>query len=83
MEGEFVVYEGRKVPKDNFRAFVYGTDNKRKLVESYEQFEEAMASGIWFATNDEVHAIASIKPKDKKKQKECAETQDEFLANAK
>ncbi len=83
MEGDFVVYEGRKVPRKNFRAFVYGTENKRKIVESYKDFEDAMATGIWFATNDEVHGMASIKPKDKKKQSVRAETQDEFLANTK
>lgn len=78
MEGDFVVYEGRKVPRANFRAFVYGSDNKQKLVNSYEEFESAMATGIWFATKDECKGMKATK-----KQKECAETRDEFLANAK
>jgi hypothetical protein len=61
MEGDFVVYENRKVPRDNFRVFVYGNDNKRKLVNSYDEFETAMATGVWFATKDECKAVKSTK----------------------
>lgn len=75
MDGDCVVYEGRNVPRAHFRAFVYGTENKKKLVGSYQEFEDAMATGIWFATKDE---CKGMKPK-----KKCAGTQDEFLANAK
>lgn len=81
MEGDFVVYEGRKVPRAHFRAFVYGTDNKQKLVNSYEEFEAAMATGIWFATKEEANGLlVKFEDKPKKKQSVRAETQDEFLA---
>lgn len=45
---ETVEYLGRRVLKDPFRVFVYN-DNGKKLVNSYKEFKEAIASGQWFA----------------------------------
>lgn len=45
-----VNYLGRIVDKEHFRAFIYGTQGEQKLVESWDAFEAAMQSGIWFAS---------------------------------
>lgn len=48
MEGETVMYDGRVVPKEGFRVFIYGFDNQTKLVESWEEYKNHISSGVWF-----------------------------------
>jgi hypothetical protein len=43
-----VMYLGRWVNKDNFRVFVYNEKSK-KLVNSYEEYEELISSTLWFS----------------------------------
>ncbi|WP_325560076.1 hypothetical protein [Pedobacter sp.] len=57
---EYVEYVGRQVPKKDFRVFVYGEDDKRRLCNSYEEYEKAVKSREWFTTVDE------LKPKGQK-----------------
>jgi hypothetical protein len=45
-------YLGRWVSRKNFRAMVYSTDEKQKLVNSYEEFNNALESGEWFASKE-------------------------------
>lgn len=54
MQGTQVLYLGRSIAKEGFRAFVYGVNDQRKLVNSWHEFEAAMASGVWFACQDDV-----------------------------
>jgi hypothetical protein len=42
-----VLYLGRWVEKATFRTFVYN-DKEQKLANSYHEFEELIASGLWF-----------------------------------
>lgn len=42
-----VYYNGRWVDKDHFRAFVYSIDNQ-KLAQSHKEYEELIATGLWF-----------------------------------
>lgn len=49
MEGTPAIYLGRIVDKKTFRAVVYGSDGKKKLVKTWDEFESAMQSGLWFA----------------------------------
>lgn len=66
MEGETVMYDGRVVPKQGFRVFIYGFDNQTKLVESWEEYQEHISSGTWFAYKDAPELIKSMnKPKKK------------------
>ena len=51
-DGQFQ-YLGRWVDKKHFRAFVYSKDGKEKLASTYEEYEDLVTSGIWFATKDE------------------------------
>lgn len=54
MKGETVLYDNRIIPKEGFRAFIYGFDGKTKLVNSWQEFEKEMSSGLWFASKDKV-----------------------------
>jgi len=70
MNGVLVKYLNRMVPRLSFRAFVYAQDGASKLVESYDAYQEAMASGIWFETIEDANAIAVVAeeaPKRKRK----------------
>lgn len=77
MKGTPAVYLGRIVEKKHFRAVVYGPNGEKKLVKSWDEFEKAMESGLWFATVE--HAEESklpvenvegdLKPKPKPKSK--------------
>jgi hypothetical protein len=54
MQGTQVQYNGRSIAKEGFRAFIYGANDAKKLVNSWDEFEAHMASGIWFASIDDV-----------------------------
>lgn len=64
MQGTQVVYLGRSIAKEGFRAFVYGAEGQKKLMNSWNEFEAAMASGLWFATKED-----AIEPKPVEEQK--------------
>ncbi len=51
MQDEFVVYQGRQVPKEGFRVYVFGHEGTTKLVNSYEEYEASLESG-WHSTAD-------------------------------
>ncbi len=69
MKGTNAIYLGRIVDKTHFRAFIYGENDARRLVESWEEFEANMQSGVWFATIEEATAIKKIVEKTRAKQK--------------
>jgi hypothetical protein len=48
-----VLYLGRWVPRDSFRVFVYNA-NGQKLCNSYEEYQTAISSGIWWAERGRV-----------------------------
>jgi hypothetical protein len=45
-----VLYNDRFVDKKHFRAFVYGKNDDVKLANNYDEFENLLASGLWFET---------------------------------
>jgi hypothetical protein len=47
-----VLYNGRWVQKKHFRVMVYNASAK-KIVNSYDEYEREIASGLWFASQDE------------------------------
>lgn len=78
MHGTPAIYLGRIVDKKNFRVFIHGANGERRLVNSWEEFEANMQSGIWFATVEDAlksKAVVEdaddviIKPKSKRKSK--------------
>lgn len=65
------IYLGRPISKSNFRAFVYAPDGSQSLVESWEDFEDSLESGCWFATEadakDSINKNEEDKPKGRPK----------------
>ena len=55
-----VNYNGRWVDKEHFRAFVYN-ETEQKLAESYKQYEDLIATGLWF--DSKAQAIEAKKVK--------------------
>lgn len=53
MDESKVMYMGRMIPKEGFRAFVYGKDNRQKIVESWDEFLNHLATGDWFSSQKE------------------------------
>lgn len=80
MEGAPAIYLGRIVEKKNFRAFIYGANGEQRLVESWEEFEANMQSGIWFATPKNSEPLGVNKElKPKKKSKIKADTKPDVI----
>lgn len=71
MKSEKVIYLGRAVQIEGFRAFVYSFDNEQKLVDSWSEYQSAIASGVWFSTKD---SVPSKSQKAKKKGTDCADS---------
>ena len=68
MDSECVKYCGNIVPKEGFRAFIYGAEGKQKLVNSWMEYEAHIATGVWYSLKDEVPAQDvrdDVKPKKK------------------
>jgi len=80
MEGIPANYLGRIVSKINFRAFIYASDGSQKLVNSWDEFENHMQTGLWFASKEDVLVSQDVKPKAiKKAKKEKDVIEDDFL----
>ena len=59
---EKVLYLGNLVSKEHFRVYVYGKESK-KLVNSYEEYENALSSGEWFSTIEDAGLAKTKKVK--------------------
>lgn len=62
MQNEYVVYLNRTIPKAGFRAFIYSFDNVEKLVNSWDEYEKNISTGVWFSTKA---AVPAKKPFEK------------------
>lgn len=83
MKGISSIYLGRHVSKENFRTWVYGPSESKKLVNSWDEFERDMASGLWFATAEECQVKEKVKRVKKEiKKGMLGEIQDDFLPKA-
>lgn len=64
MKGVPAIYLGQIVDKKYFRTFVYNMDGCKKLVESWDEYERHMETGLWFATQEDAKSrIPVAKPK--------------------
>jgi hypothetical protein len=54
MEGIPLIYQGRQITPEHFRAFIYAVDGVQKLVNSWPEFERHMQTGVWFASLSDV-----------------------------
>lgn len=59
------IYLGRIVDKKHFRTFIYSPIGDSKIVESWDEYEKHMATGLWFSTREE--AIKPVKQTRKTK----------------
>jgi hypothetical protein len=60
---ELVPYLDRAVPRKGFRTYIFASGGRKKLVESYDEFELYTHSDEWFATQEETEVIK--KPRKK------------------
>lgn len=60
---DLVPYLGKQVPRRGFRAFIYASDGRQKIAESYDEFDLFTHSDEWFATKEE--AETPNKPRKK------------------
>ena len=58
-----VMYLGRWVNKNTFRAFVY-SETEEKLANSYDDFEKLIATGVWYPERPKVSSEKMRKPKN-------------------
>lgn len=64
MKGVPAIYLGQVVEKKHFRTFVYSMDGVKKLVESWDEYEQHMESGLWFSTQEDAKRRVPVeKPK--------------------
>ena len=57
---ELVTYQGRQVPRKGFRVFVYGKNDTKKLVNSFDEFESHIQSGNWYERIEELQDCTPI-----------------------
>lgn len=69
MQADAVIYNGKTVLKEHFRVFVKNKKGEQKLVNSWEAYKDALASGVWFdeATARETKTPQAAKKPNKKK----------------
>lgn len=60
-----VLYDGRWVTRDNFRAFVYNSTDK-KLANSYKEYRDLIESGLWFSNKEDAVPKPLISIKSRK-----------------
>lgn len=62
---DMVMYNGRAVPRNGFRAFVFDINLNKRLVNSYDEYEDLVSSGIWFSNKEIAEKIKAQKKKKK------------------
>lgn len=67
---ELVTYLGRAVPRRGFRAYIFSSDGRKKLVESFDEFDLFVHSDEWFATREEAQGNVEVPKKPRKKTEE-------------
>ncbi len=48
-----VVYNGQRILKHQFRAFIYGHEGQKKLVNSWDEFEAHLSTSLWFKSHED------------------------------
>lgn len=69
-----VLYKGRWVERKYFRAYVYNAEGE-KLANSYKEFSDLIASGLWFVSKDDVSPKQTIPFSRKRKVKDGADSE--------
>ena len=72
-ENPQVLYQGRWVARETFRAFVYNSE-AQKLVNSYKEYSDAIESGLWFSSKEDVEPKQPINIRSGRKAKNGADS---------
>jgi hypothetical protein len=70
-----VTYFGRTICTEDFRAWIYGKNETKKLVNSWNEYQENINSGEWYASKEDLEKestpetieVVVIKPRTKKR----------------
>lgn len=89
MKGVPATYLGRIVSKENFRAYIYAPDGSSHLVESWDEFEAKMQTGLWFAKKEDAlnttlslaASVANDKPRTRARKVSTPKLKQESLEN--
>lgn len=73
-EDSEIFYNGKKVKKEHFRAFLYGANGARILAHTWEYYQMLLSTGVWFIEKSEVpvaqqnqeEEIEDLKPRRKR-----------------
>lgn len=57
-----VTYLGRTICCDDFRAWIYGKNNTKKLVNSWNEYQENINSGEWYASIEDLEKESTAEP---------------------
>jgi hypothetical protein len=64
MDG-LVDYQGRMVPKESFRAFIFNAQGEKKIVNSWDDYEAHLSTNEWFNEVPITQPLAKEKSKRK------------------
>lgn len=73
IENPQVLYQGRWVNRNHFRAFVYNGESQ-KLANSYDEYSKLIESGLWFSSLHEVQPKQPVSIKQSRKTKHGADS---------
>jgi hypothetical protein len=76
MKGVPAIYLGQIVDKKFFRTFVYSMDGSKKLVESWDEYERHMESGLWFSTQEDAKSRIPVEKPKRVRNKPAAKPQE-------
>lgn len=70
-----VTYLGRTICGDNFRTWMYGKNDEKKLVNSWKEYQEHINSGEWYSSKEDLEKestpepieVVVVKPRTKKR----------------
>lgn len=79
MKGTPATYLGQIVSRDHFRVFIYDTLGNKQLVESYDEFESKIATGIWFDTLEKANLSVVKEEKPRRTRAKSEVVEDDFL----
>lgn len=67
MSSQAVLYNGKSILKEHFRAYVYNGNGEKKLCQSWDDYNESLKSGLWFdSLQAKDDALFKSKPKKEK-----------------
>ena len=66
LQEPMVNYQGRMVPKNNFRVFIYEVNGKKRVVNSFEEYEAYLNTGKWFSMQSEAIDVKKLQDEKEK-----------------